>query len=188
MIQFENFIRAYDDAFSAEYCSKLIEYVDAMEQAGFGHLRESPKHIKDDVAVHLSEDTHVKLSTSIKFSEEFFKVFPQIFDQYKAEFSVLDGVNYSVFDIKAQKTKIGGGYHAWHHERGDKQYASRILAYTVYLNDVQEGGETEFLYYPIRIKPKMGTVLLFPAGFTHTHRGNPPISNEKYIITGWVEF
>mgnify|MGYP003351836575 CR=1 FL=1 len=59
--------------------------------------------------------------------------------------------------------------------------------YLMYLNDVEEGGETEFLYYPKRIKPKKGTLIMWPAGFTHTHRGNPPISNEKYIVATWTE-
>jgi len=58
----------------------------------------------------------------------------------------------------------------------------------IYLNDVEEGGETEFLYYARRIKPTQGTLLIWPAYFTHAHRGNPPLSNTKYIITGWIEF
>jgi hypothetical protein len=57
-----------------------------------------------------------------------------------------------------------------------------------YLNDVEEGGETEFLYQKKRVKPVKNRVVVWPAGFTHTHRGNPPLSNAKYIITGWVEW
>jgi hypothetical protein len=56
------------------------------------------------------------------------------------------------------------------------------------LNTVKEGGETEFLYYKKRINPIEGRLVIWPAGFTHTHRGNPPLSNDKYIITGWLEF
>jgi hypothetical protein len=61
------------------------------------------------------------------------------------------------------------------------------MAFILYLNDVEDGGETEFLYYHKRIKPKQGTLILFPAGYTHTHRGNPPLKGSKYILTGWVE-
>ena len=57
----------------------------------------------------------------------------------------------------------------------------------MYLNDVDDGGETEFLYQKKRIRPKQGRVLIFPAGFTHTHRGNPPLSGDKYILTSWLE-
>jgi hypothetical protein len=56
------------------------------------------------------------------------------------------------------------------------------------LNDNFEAGETEFLYQQYRYKPKMGDVIIFPAAFTHTHRGNPPIGGTKYIITGWLEY
>ena len=57
-----------------------------------------------------------------------------------------------------------------------------------YLNDVAEGGETEFYYQDVKIKPKAGTMVIAPAYFTHTHRGNVPKSNDKYILTSWVLF
>jgi len=57
----------------------------------------------------------------------------------------------------------------------------------VFLNDVDEGGETEFLYQNKRIAPKKGRMVIWPSSFTHTHRGNPPLSGSKYIITGWIE-
>ena len=55
-----------------------------------------------------------------------------------------------------------------------------------YLNDVESGGETEFYFQKRSIKPRKGTVVIAPAGFTHTHRGNVPISGDKYIITSWL--
>jgi len=91
--------------------------------------------------------------------------------------------------IKIQKTLPGGGYHIWHIERGHKEFScKRALVWTVYLNDIKEGGETEFLYQKCRFKPEKNTMLVWPAQFTHVHRGNPPLSNDKYIITGWVEY
>ena len=57
----------------------------------------------------------------------------------------------------------------------------------VYLNDVEEGGETEFLYQQLKIKPSKGRVVIWPGSFTHLHRGNPPMST-KYIATGWFAF
>jgi len=66
--------------------------------------------------------------------------------------------------------------------------ASRLIAWSLYLNDIDLGGETEFLYLKRRINAKAGRLVIWPAGFTHTHRGNPPLSNDKYILTGWLEF
>jgi hypothetical protein len=65
---------------------------------------------------------------------------------------------------------------------------NRVFAFTLYLNDVTEGGETEFLYQKCRIKPVQNRFVLWPAAITHIHRGNPPLSNDKYILTGWSEY
>ena len=32
----------------------------------------------------------------------------------------------------------------------------------------------------------MGKLLIFPATWTYMHRGNVPISEDKYIVTGWL--
>ena len=58
------------------------------------------------------------------------------------------------------------------------------MAWMVYLNDVEEGGETEFLYQKLKVKPSKGTILIWPGCYTHLHRGNTPMTN-KYIATGW---
>tara|TARA_R110000787_G_C13395070_1_gene442973 strand:+ start:992 stop:1606 length:615 start_codon:yes stop_codon:yes gene_type:complete len=86
---------------------------------------------------------------------------------------------------KLQKTSVGEGYHIWHFEQTDYSSSDRVLAWTIYLNDVEEGGETEFLYQSKRIKAKKGDICIFPAQFNYAHRGNPPLSGDKYIITGW---
>ena len=95
--------------------------------------------------------------------------------------------------IQAQKYDINkGGYPYWHSEvypqAGHNEALHRVLLFMFYLNDVEEGGETEFLYQSIRVKPKQGTMVVCPSSFTHTHRGNPPLKGDKYMINGWVEY
>lgn len=106
-----------------------------------------------------------------------------------------DLVNYlfRLGEINAQKyTKNQGGYPYWHSEIYPQQASTealhRNLLFMFYLNDVEQGGETEFFYQNRKLKPKKGTMVIAPAGFTHTHRGNKPISNDKYILTSWVLF
>ena len=87
-----------------------------------------------------------------------------------------------------------GGYPRWHCElyppQNDPACESlhRTLLWTLYLNDGFAGGETEFLHQQRRITPRTGALLLAPAGFTHTHRGNMPRGGDKYIATSWVLF
>lgn len=90
--------------------------------------------------------------------------------------------------------KGSGGYHHWHSEHyphpSDPQQKSlhRVLFWLLYLNDVEQGGETEFFYQGAKVKPKQGRLILSPCSFTHTHRGNVPVSNDKYILTSWVMY
>jgi hypothetical protein len=95
--------------------------------------------------------------------------------------------------INLQKYSAGsGGYHRWHSEiypRDERcEVLHRVLLYMFYLNDVAEGGETEFFYQQQKITPKRGRMVIAPAGFTHTHKGHVPRSGDKYIATSWVLF
>ncbi|QGX41501.1 2OG-Fe(II) oxygenase [Permianibacter aggregans] len=95
--------------------------------------------------------------------------------------------------MNLQKYQAGkGGYFHWHSEvypQDEKcEPLHRVLLFMFYLNDVAEGGETEFYYQNLKIAPKAGRMVIAPAGFTHTHRGNMPVSNDKYIATSWVMF
>jgi hypothetical protein len=98
-----------------------------------------------------------------------------------------DGGPFYYTDLKIQKTLPTEGYHTWHIEHGPGwENECRAFVFSVYLNDVEEGGETEFLHFSKRIKPKTGRIVIWPAGFPYLHRGNPPLSGEKYILTSWL--
>jgi hypothetical protein len=85
-----------------------------------------------------------------------------------------------------------GGYPYWHCELYPKDAAAetlhRTLLWTIYLNDGFEAGETEFYYQGRKVAPRTGALLIAPAAFTHTHRGNRPRGGDKYIATSWVLF
>jgi hypothetical protein len=92
-------------------------------------------------------------------------------------------INISIQYINIQLNEEYDGFHMWH----DDGKETRLITFIIYLNDIEEGGETEFLYQKTRIKPEKGKIVMFPCSYTHTHRGNPVLSNqEKYILTGWI--
>ena len=96
---------------------------------------------------------------------------------------------YSNFN-KVQKTPAGGGYHVWHDELGQSvQHSDRVLAWMMYLNNDFEGGETEFPHHNLTVKPKTGTVLVFPPTWQYPHRGIPVESgNPKYILSTYLHY
>jgi hypothetical protein len=189
----ENFIGIFENAYSKEYCDSVIKYFEDMSQAGLTLNRQQQnstvrKTAKDDTQFYGTDEisivqTKFYLDTfNDVFWNKAYPAYTEVFDSLK------DAEPHSNYAFKIQRTDVGGGYHMWHFESDGKAACRRLLVWSLYLNDVDEGGETEFLYYSKRIKAKTGTLVIWPAGFTHVHRGNPPLSNTKYIITGWVEF
>ncbi len=87
-----------------------------------------------------------------------------------------------------QRTRPGEHYH-WHIDGGSHEFSQRQLVAIWYLNDVPgPGGETEFRFQHLRIRPEEGKLLLFPPFWTHEHRGVTLERGVKYIATTWVVF
>ena len=82
----------------------------------------------------------------------------------------------------------GQHFQQLHTERSSLKTLHRVLAWMTYLNDVDQGGETYFSHFDLTIKPKKGLTLIWPAEWTHAHRGNVVIDSEKYMVTGWLTF
>lgn len=187
----KNFVGVFHNAFTKEYCDSVIKEYEQMVESGHGKTRfdseGAERTFKDDTQLFADSVDHIPLRVHAKEFNDLF--WGQYYPVYAKEYSVLrDSDQHANYSYKIQKTKVGGGYHVWHYESGSRDHSNRLLTWILYLNDVEEGGETEFLYYPMRVKPKAGTLIIWPAAFTHAHRGNPPISNQKYIVTGWTEF
>ena len=89
-------------------------------------------------------------------------------------FNVIENINYQVYEP-------GDGYYNWHFEDID---IGRVLVFTTYLTDTKDAG-TEFCYQNYKSECKKGTTLLWPAYWTHTHRGMISKTERKEILTGW---
>lgn len=89
--------------------------------------------------------------------------------------------------IGIQQYPPGGGYKIWHFERDNSndQIARRHLAFMTYLNDVEDGGGTEFFHQQTTVTAEKGLTLIWPAEWNFTHRGVVSDTQEKFIITGW---
>ena len=191
----KDFIGVYENALSPEFCNGLIEYYKWCKKNQKTWRREnSLPTMKNDEAcsispINQSEINFVNDNLS-PYLNEFNEVFwNKCYAEYAKTYYTLNELSrHTVFSYKLQETLPSEGYHIWHCEQGCIEHSHRIAAYIVYLNDVMHGGETEFLYQSKRVPPTQGTVLIFPSSFTHSHRGNPPLSGAKYILTGWLEF
>lgn len=187
------FIEVFSNALNQSECKSVIDYFNRMRLQNLvfsrQELNDGLSHKKMDETVFLAEPDTFMLDNTHPILAVLLEKVRQCYIKYVEKYSVLaDCKNHGVYSIRLQKTEIGGGYHDWHFENLGRLSSNRFLAFTVYLNSVTLGGETEYLYQNIRIPATQGSVALWPAGFTHPHRGNPPISGEKYIATGWIEY
>jgi hypothetical protein len=189
----ENFIGVYDNVLTKSECQEMIRYYDEMDgldlvvdHKQYGE-EGKPGHKRKDSTIFMFEEDVFYLNQTHHTLKNFLPKFWPAYKDYVEEYSMLKAAaKHGIRSIRVQKTPVGGGFHEWHFETDTHDVSSRIITWMMYLNDVDEGGETEFLYYPKRVKPQAGRLLIWPAGFTHAHRGNPPLSNTKYILTGWL--
>lgn len=182
-------IETYYKAYSENFCDSIIEIFSRMDQE---------RLTKDQKGINRNSDTRVMYDWSPHHSmhyyhhdivKEFYSTLHEKYLLYSEKYEIMKELaSHSPKGMCIQRTRPDQGYHIWHCESSGLASSSRVLAYTLYLNNVTTGGETEYIYQKTKIAPEQGLLVLWPAFFTHPHRGNPPYSNDKYIITGWYTY
>ena len=192
--EYKDFIGIYDESVPIDLCNVFVEnwemaqknrtIIDLNKENKTGITDQVRKDIRDD------EVAFVGPLTSTIYPkppvQAYFDFLQECFNCYVERYSIKfeGGAIYN--DIfKIHKVKKTEGYHKWHYERGTPSSMDRLMAYMTYLETPEKGGETEFLHQSLRVEPVVGRTLIWPAGFTHMHRGNPPLDGEKMYIDGW---
>jgi hypothetical protein len=190
-------IALYKNVYPEGYCQHLISEFGRLESGGAGSNRQQSedafKHVKDDYQIGINLGNHTVLDFNGQNAVSlFFDGLQRCYNDYADKYSVLkNNGNIRATVMKMQRTGPGGGYHVWHGEQGSGAHASRVVTYMLYLNTLapQDGAETEFLYQKKRFNPEENTMVVWPAAYTHAHRGNPVLGEtHKYIVTGWFYY
>ena len=190
-VSINNFIGVYDNYITKEECDKAIKlfedenkFNNTVNRIGF----EKASILQKQDQQFFAESKNIEIWwESLKSMMLNFDLAWKHYCVSTGASSAYDNIEFYFTNLKIQKTLPTEGYHIWHIEHG-KGYnlETRAFAYSIYLNDVEDGGETEFLHFSKRVKPKTGRIVIWPAGFPYVHRGNPPLSGEKYILTSWM--
>jgi hypothetical protein len=181
---YKDFIGIYENIIPKEECNLIIEEFENELKNGFeenGLTQFNHQELgRHTFSIFCNENKLFDIYNKIN------EVLNICIDQYAKEYFTVKQLKATSYEAKLQKIPLKGGFHTWHCEQYEKKVSDRVLVWMVYLNDIPENeGETEFIFQGLRIKPTVGTVVFFPASFTHTHRGNPVYTKEKYIATGW---
>ena len=181
------FIKSYK--IKTKVCDDLIKCFDENEnfhQEGIVGGNIVNKEIKDSIDLEV-----FNLNDNINITN-YYTELDKCIKKYKNkyEFCDKDQSPWSIIQSPViQKYNPKGGFKKWHYENnGYPQSIKRHLVFMTFLNDVKDGGETEFFYQKKKFKPKKGLTLIWPAIWTHTHRGIVSKKYKKYLITGWINY
>jgi hypothetical protein len=190
-VNITNFIGVYDNYITEQECDKAIKLFESENK-----FNRTVNRIGGEKSSTLDKQDQQYFATTYNLDvwwEELksmivnFDIAWKHYIQNTGADQAYDGQPFYYTQLKIQKTLPTEGYHIWHIEHGKGwQNEPRAFVFSVYLNDVEEGGETEFLHFSKRVKPKTGRIVIWPAAFPYLHRGNPPLSGKKYILTSWM--
>jgi hypothetical protein len=101
---------------------------------------------------------------------------------YKEMFSITEDV-YNPENFQLLKYETGQYFHS-HYD--SYPAVNRAISVLIYLNDDYQGGEIEFVNFDIKIKPKAGTLIMFPSNYPYRHIAHPVISGTKYAVSTFL--
>jgi len=121
---------------------------------------------------------------------DYFKILFEFYKDYNKQWPFLASIvsKLEIGGFNIGKYVPGQHFQKIHTERASLSSLHRLFAFMTYLNDVEDGGSTYFSHYDLEIKPQKGLTILWPAEWTHAHKGNVINKGSKYIITGWLTF
>ena len=179
---------------SPTVCNDLIKYFKKSPDKVPGKVGKKDGTIGTDKTLKVSTDIPIHPSMQnpsnpplVNYHRELIKVLRLYFKKFPMSQNFNGGLGLTEgWNIQRYLPKEG--YLVYHQERGHIQNILRYLVFMTYLNDVKNGGETEFFHQQLKIKPKRGATFIFPTDWTYTHRGIPSPTETKYISTGWFSF
>ena len=181
----DNFIKGW--YINKNICDDLITFFDINKEnqkigtATGGYLPEVKK----------STDLTFKINNKDRAVKNYANALLECTTEYKKLYKPLDEILASwgiTESINIQKYKKNEAFFSWHAERTNERISNRVLVFMTYLNDVTEGGETEWFYQKTKIKAEKGLTVIWPVDWTYLHRGCVSKTQEKYIATGWYSF
>jgi hypothetical protein len=192
-VKYQDFIGMYHNVYPDGFCNHMISEFERVRSNGYCGNRQNSENVSKTIKQDEFYFLNLKNHSLSEFNDccptdMFFDGLQQCFENYVREYDILKDIDMKCTSIKMQKSTPGSGYHVWHSEQGPGDAANRILTYILYLNTLKDSaaGETEFLYQRLRVPPQENSMVIWPAAYTHTHRGNVVHGNDaKYIITGW---
>lgn len=172
-------IRVFENAVSHETCAELIEIFESSTKSVPSQLYGGlggEEWRQGRVMVLNEGERHCRLAgVLIEAAQKHL----QVLSVEHAGLKAMVEKGYALSCPRVERIGVGEGFD-WHIDALQDVGDTRFLRFLFYLNDIDEGGETEFFFQPVSVRPKQGTLLTFAPYWTHVHRGANPISRTKF--------
>ena len=180
-----DFIEIYDDEENPFDVVDVITWFEnnysrtKSKESGLSYFNQHRKRICTSMTLDFGKDHEP--------NEAIYYLIEKAKNEYVKSYSFLDKLQWRICPFYNIQGYDGPeeGFFSLHNEHTGR-YPYRMLAWMIYLNDAESG--TEFPYQNKTITPKTGRTVIWPAGWTHPHKGVTPNQGLKYIATGWFYF
>jgi hypothetical protein len=185
-LSLERCIQVYDDALAPEFCAQMIRSFDGMKQYHIPNGRGYKRGFDGSAWTELN----LMPLADAGFKGFFLKEIDDALKRYNDSLALPIAIpsRPRIEDIRIKRYRAGAEEQFEPHFDSMDDKANRYLVFLWYLNDVAEGGETEFLNLGIRVAPRAGRLLMFPPYWMFQHAGLAPKSNDKYIVSTYMLF
>lgn len=179
-----DYIRTFDDALPAEFCEQLVAEFHRHE----AHHARNGAGIRPGLEESAWNELDFGASTDVRMRALFLDQIQAYHQKYNQEL----GLSLPVSPVRRLDQLILKRYRAGADEQFQLHFdslgpvANRYLVFLWYLNDVSEGGQTEFPDLGVKIAPRTGRLLMFPPYWMFQHAGRPPLSGDKYILSTYL--
>ena len=180
------YVRWYDAAVSPEFCAQMVE--------SFHRLSRFHTRNGRGVRPGLDHSAWTELDITPLSDAAFQGFFYHQIETYLARYNADVGLSIAIpptpvfAEIRMKRYAAGTDESFQPHFDSINEVADRYLVFLWYLNDVEEGGETEFVDLGLRVQARAGRLLMFPPYWMYQHAGLPPVSNDKYIVSTYMRF
>jgi hypothetical protein len=150
-------------------------------------LGDIDNKLNDEKKIRTSSNMHIgKYIDTNQYLNNFHKrcddIVSLVLPGYVRHFGITEEI-YNKEHFQLLKYTAGGKF--------DRHYdsfpaAQRAVSVLIYLNNDYEGGEIEFVNFGVKIKPKSGTLILFPSNYPYSHVAHPVTSGTKYVVVNWL--
>ncbi len=181
MVEVTDLIKVYDNSLSSDVCDELVSYFETnSDKQEHVDNQGSPTFTQLNVTKNRQELENIHsilIKTVFQYRDIYYEyicknVFPE---------------SHAFEEFRIKRYNVGGSERFdTHVDVQDYASARRFLSFFWYLNDVEEGGETVFT--ETEIKPSKGKLVIFPPLWMFPHKGNPPISGTKYILSTYLHY